>query len=222
MSAEEDRTLRQATCFRITVAAALLVGGGATVAWGGGVDALVFDGSFELGPPPASAWTEVNNSTCERIGDFSGEWYVSAYDGMYDYWAGGYCVDSLGVRFPVTSSVSQNVSVPADSAMLSFYYIAFRPDEDDVPADGDHAYVAVNGVELWTLPLIRANNTYPSWVGPITVDLGAYAGQSVELSFGGVPVGDITGNARFDYIEFIYALTPVESVSWGKVKSLYR
>ncbi len=214
--------MRRTTCFRIWIAAALVLVAGAAVARGGDIDALVFDGSFELGPPPASAWTEENNSTCERIGDFSGEWYVSAYDGTYDYWAGGYCTDSLGVRFPVISSVTQQVAVPADSAMLSFYYIAFRPDVDDNPADGDRAYVAVNGVEVWTLPLIRANNTYPSWVGPVTVDLSSYAGQSIALSFGGIPVGDITGNARFDYIEFAYAPTPAEPVTWGKVKSLYR
>lgn len=198
------------------VAAALAVGGSASAA-------LIHDGSFELGPPPASAWTELNNSECERIGEFSGEWYVSAYDGMYDYWAGGYCIDpGTGARFPVISSVTQTVTVPADSAMVSFHYIAFRPDPDDIPPDGDRAYLAINGVEVWTLEFIQANNTYPDWIGPVTVDLTAYAGQSVELTFGGIPVGDATGNARFDYIEFIYSPTPVQTGTWGRVKSLYR
>jgi hypothetical protein len=184
---------------------------------------LINDGSFELGPPPASAWTEENNSSCERIGDFSGEWYVSAYHGMYDYWAGGYCVnDSTGMPEPVISSVTQDVTVPAGETSLSFYYIAFRPDADDDPPDGDRGYVAVNGAEVWALPFIRANNTYPYWEGPITVDLSAFAGQSISLCFGGIPVGEMTGNARFDYIEFIAGQTPAMKTTWGEVKSTYR
>jgi hypothetical protein len=212
--------LKRATCFAWLMAASLASG----LALGGhAAAALIQDGSFELGPPPASAWTEANNSACERIGDFSGEWYVSAYDGLYDYWAGGYCVDpGTGQRFPVISSVTQTVTVPADRAMLSFYYIAFRPDPDDNPPDGDRAYVAIDGVEIWTLEFVQANNTYPNWVGPILVDLSAYAGQSIELTFGGVPVGEVTGNARFDYIEFVFTPTPVEPSSWGRLKALYR
>jgi hypothetical protein len=212
--------LKPTTCFALLVAVLLT----AVLAFGGSASAaLVHDGSFELGPPPTSAWTEVNNSTCERIGDFSGEWYVSAYEGTYDYWAGGYCIDPFsGIRFPVISSVTQTVTVPTDSTMLSFYYIAFRPDPDDNPPDGDRGYVAIDGVEVWTLAFIQANNTYPSWVGPVLVDLSAYAGQTVALTFGGVPVGDVTGNARFDYIEFVYTPTPVEVGTWGRLKSLYR
>jgi hypothetical protein len=183
---------------------------------------LINDGSFELGPPPASAWTEVNDSDCERIGDFSGEWYVSAYDGMYDYWAGGYCIDEFGHNVPVTSSVTQTVHVPVDRPTLTFFYIAFRPDPDDDPVDGDHAYVSVNGNEVWTLPFTRANNTYPNWAGPVTVDLCAFAGQDVSLSFGGITEGDVTGNARFDYIEFISGASPVGGAGWGWLKALYR
>jgi hypothetical protein len=165
---------------------------------------LINDGSFELGPPPASAWTELNDSDCERIGVWSGEWYVSALDGDNDFWAGGYCTDSgSGENVPINASVTQTVLVPSGSTTLSFYYIAFRPDSDDDPPDGDRAYVAVNGTETWTLPLIQNNNTYPSWTGPITVDLSAYAGQSISLTFGGVGVGTSTGNARFDLIELI-------------------
>src|SRR5262245_56601121 len=102
---------------------------------GGG---LINDGSFELGPPPASAWTEVGNPLCGRIGDFSGVWYVSAFDGTNDYWAGGYCDDGSG-PVPVISSVTLTISIAAETTQLSFYYIAFRPDADDVPRDGDHA-----------------------------------------------------------------------------------
>lgn len=185
--------------------------------------ALISDGSFELGPPPASAWTEVAAPVCERIGDFSGEWYVSAYDGTYDFWAGGYCNDEQsGQLLPATASVTQTVTVPAGNSVLSFYYVAFRPDADDTPADGDRAYVAVNGEEKWALPLTRASNTYPSWTGPIHVDLIAYAGQDVALSIGGVSVGSVTGNARIDQIEFVADSVPTRPATWGSLKAIWR
>lgn len=181
------------------------------------------DGSFEQGPPPASGWTEVSDHTCEWIGDHSGTWYVSAYDGTQDFWAAGYCLDDVsGQNEPVSTSVSQTLVVPADSTLLSFYYIAFRTAADDMPADGDHAYVAVDGAEVWTLPLTSDSNTYPSWVGPVLVDLAAWGGQSVTLSLGGVSVGAETGNLRFDLLTFEDSPTPVEGASWGAVKALYR
>ena len=79
-------------------------------------DALINDGSFENGPPPGSAWTEVTSTACEWIGDWSAVWGVAAHDGTYDYWAGGYCG---GV--PTTSSVSQaGIAVPATDNDLRF------------------------------------------------------------------------------------------------------
>lgn len=189
----------------------------------GGVRGMLNDGSFEQGPPPASAWTEVSNSpNCEWIGDHSGAWYVSSWHGYMDYWAGGYCTDDLGQSFPVTSSVTQTVHVPSDSTGLTFYYVSFRPDADDNPPDGDHVYVAVNGVEVWSMELIRANDTYPYWTGPIHLDLGIYGGQDISLSVGGISVGEATGNVRFDYFEWVPGPTAVEGSTWGAVKALYR
>jgi hypothetical protein len=182
---------------------------------------LINDGSFELGPPPASAWTEANSSTCERIGDWSVIWYVSSYHGYIDYWAGGYCDEGAG-NVPITSSVTQTILVPAGMTELSFYYVALRPDPDDNPPDGDRAYVAVNGVPVWTLPLVQAANTYPDWTGPVAVDLAAYSGQNVALTFGGVSVGSVTGNLRFDYIELRPGTVPVDGSTWGALKALYR
>lgn len=187
----------------------------------GGVRALINDGSFELGPPPGSAWTEVSDQACEWIGDWYSAWGVPALDGTYDYWAGGYCIVG-GLYMPTTSSVTQTVLVPVASPTLSFYYLAYRPDADDVPLDGDHGYVSVNGVEKWSLPFINANNTYPNWAGPVAVDLTAYAGQNITLALGSVSAGSYTGNVRFDYIEFVGGPVPAEPVTWGQVKSIYR
>lgn len=183
----------------------------------GGVRALINDGSFELGPPPGSAWTEVSSTACEWIGNWSSAWGVGALDGMNDYWGGGYCG---GV--PTSSSVTQTVLVPVGSSTLSFYYLAYRPDVDDVPPDGDHGYLQVNGVDKWTLAFTVANNTYPLWVGPVLLDLSAYEGQNVSLSFGAVSVGSLTGNFRVDYIEFVAGPTAAEQTTWGAVKAVYR
>jgi len=189
----------------------------------GGVRALINDGSFEQGPPPASAWTETSDWPCEWIGDWSSAWYVSSWDGYIDYWAGGYCYDeNSGLNQPTTSSVRQSIFIPAGNAILSFYYVSFRVDGDDDPPDGDRAYVSVDGVVVWELPFLQATNTYPNWYGPVLVDLGAWQGQTVELELGGVSEGTGTGNLRFDFFELLPGGgTPVERASWGRVKSLY-
>lgn len=158
-----------------------------------GPDALINDGSFENVPPPASAWTEITDQPCEWIGDWSSVWGLAAYDGVYDYWGGGYCSD-----LPTTSSVSQTVTLPVTDTVLYFWYVAYRPDADD--ADPDTAYISVNGTNVWTLNLIQANNTYPNWV-EANVDLTAYAGQTVSLVLGAISQGTSTGNIRYDYIQ---------------------
>jgi hypothetical protein len=160
-----------------------------------GIDVLVNDGSFENGPPPASAWTEVSDSPCEWIGDWSGAWGVGAFDGIYDFWGGGYCNN-----VPTTTSVSQSITVPATDNTLSFWYISFRPSAED--PDPDYAQVAVNGTPVWTLDFLQANDTYPNWVN-VMLDLSAYAGQLVDLEFAGISNGALTGNIRFDYIEWV-------------------
>jgi hypothetical protein len=184
---------------------------------------LLYDGSFELGPPPASGWTETTSPASERIGDWSGIWYKAAYEGTYDYWAGGYD-DLYGLG--ITSSVRQTLTVPADSAALTFHYLAWRVDPDDSPADGDSVYVAVNGVRMWRMAMTTANNTRPAglltWSDAVRLDLRAWAGQSIELTFGGASEGDFTGNVRFDAVEFLPSTVPVEARSWGSVKTAYR
>ncbi len=157
-------------------------------------EALINDGSFENGPPPASAWTEATNGTCEWIGDFLGVWGVAAHDGDFDFWAGGYCGGA-----PTSSSVTQaNIPVTATDNELRFWILSYRPDDDD--ADPDQAYVQVNGTTVWTYDLIQDNDTYPNWVEQI-VDLSAWAGQNVTLKFGADSAGDETGNIRFDFIQ---------------------
>ena len=169
---------------------------------------LVNDGSFENGPPPGSAWTEVTNSTCEWIGDWSGVWGAGAKDGTFDFWAGGYCGGT-----PASSSVAQSgIAVPATDNMLHFWIMSYRPDPDD--PDLDQAYLQVNGVTVWTYDLIVANDTFPNWVEK-TFDMSPYANQNVELKFGANSAGASTGNIRFDYISIGEPPPPPERCSAG-------
>ncbi len=154
---------------------------------------LVNDGSFENGPPPASGWAGTSDNGCEWIGDWATTWGEEAYHGTYDFWAGGYC-DGV----PSTNLVSQNVTVPISETTLSFQYMAYRPSDDD-PTPDDYAYVSVNGTPVWQLNMIQSNDTFPNWAHA-SIDLSAYAGQSIELTLGAVSVGDLTGNVRFDFI----------------------
>jgi hypothetical protein len=169
---------------------------------------LVNDGSFENGPPPASAWTETTNNLCEWIGDWSGIWGAAAYDGTYDYWAAGYCSG-----LPSTDSVEQTITVPA-SGVLSFWYMAYRPDSDDAAVDT--AYISVDGTVVWSLDLIQANDTYPNWV-QASVDLSAYAAQTVNLKLGANSFGDLTGNIRFDFLEFPTGCDLPSDIPWLSV-----
>ena len=192
-SGANGNSLSQENSFRVATPSVILKNSDSNLL------ALINDGSFENGPPPGSAWTEVTDQPCEWIGDWSSVWGVPAFDGLYDYWAGGYCGG-----IPTTSHVSQaSIVVPAGSATLSFWYISYRPDADD---GGDYAYISVNGTTVWTLDLIQANDTYPNFVNA-TVDLSAYAGQNVTLEFGAVSGGASTGNIRFDFIEWLVSET---------------
>jgi hypothetical protein len=162
-----------------------------------GIPNAVADGSFEDGPPPDSAWTEVTNNTdCTQIGDWMDTWEAPSYHGVFDFWAGGRCNDVI-----TTNSVSQTITIPVTSTTLSFQYMTFRQSPDD-PIPDDYGYVTVNGSQVWQLDLTQANNTRPNWV-EVAVDLSAYAGQTVSLRLGVQNTGDNNGNMRVDYVKML-------------------
>jgi hypothetical protein len=155
---------------------------------------LVRDGGFENGPPPASLWREKTNTTCEWILDPTPVWGIPAHTGTYAFWAGGYCGPAN------TNQISQPVKVRPSHPVLQFYAVYFRPDMDDPPAV-DRFYVQVGNTTVFSKNLIQANDTYPNWVLE-TVDLSAYADQTVKLSFGARSVGELTGNVLVDDVAF--------------------
>ena len=169
---------------------------------------LLNDGSFENGAPPASSWTETTDNACEWIGDWSSVWAAAAFDGIYDFWGGGYCSGA-----PSTDSVEQSITV-APGGQLSFWYLAYRVDPDDPSVDT--AYISVDGTTVWTLDLTTANNTFPNWV-KATADLSAYEGQTVVLKLGVNSFGSQTGNIRFDFLEWSTGCELPSDIPWLSV-----
>ena len=163
---------------------------------GGGADCnLINDGSFENGPPPASAWTMwADPPDCNGLWILDPSPYIApAYDGTYAYWAGGYCGE-----LPSSDYVEQSISIPADATNLKFMTLLNRTNADD-PPDSDWFYVKVNGTPIYTQEMIQANNTYPNWVER-TLDISTYAGQTVTLRFEASSAGDLIGNVLVDYV----------------------
>ena len=161
---------------------------------------LINDGSFENGPPAASAWTEWRNPGSEsRILDPSDYFYCSGTSvyphngGDYSWWGAGYSDGN-----PVSNYVEQEITIPNDATQLSFYTVFFREDEDD-PSPDDVFYVTVSGETVFERDMVQANDSCPDWVEQ-TVDISEYAGQTVTLRFEATSVGDITGNVLVDYI----------------------
>ncbi len=162
------------------------------------LQALVHDGDFENNP---SAWNMASSSSdCgSRIGNWYPIWNVTAYSGSLDYWGGGYCNN-----VPVSSYITQTITVPADAQQLGFYYLAYRPDAGD---DGlDYAYVQVDGRTLWTLDSTATSNTYPNWQ-VVRLDISEIAGETVTLQAGFLSTGALTGNVRLDFFHYIEETT---------------
>ena len=165
---------------------------------------LINDGSFENGPPAASAWTEWKNPAgTSRIVDPLSEWGLNSYDGTYSWWGGGYTGAQNDI--PVSNYVEQEITIPADATQLKFYMISHRPDPDD-PAPADFFYVSINSATTpFALELVQANDS-PGCPGACeweekSVDISAYAGQTVTLRFEAQSDGSSdTGNVLVDYI----------------------
>jgi|GEM_PF-3981317 len=169
----------------------------------------VLDGDFELGPPPASEWTEVTVQGGEWILDPSGVWGFPAHSGTYCYWSGGYWGGTAE-----TSYVEQTVDVPLVAPELYFWAVFYRPDADEF--DGDGFYVEVDGNQEYWMEFTQANDTYPDWVQQGPIDLSAYAGTTVNLRLGNTLVGATTGNALIDDVSIPGSACPEADLSLVK------
>jgi len=153
---------------------------------------LINDGSFENGPPPASAWTEWSSTGLEWIIDVAPIWGIPAFHGTYTFWAGGYSGFT-----PNSDYVEQNINIPTGTTNIRFWTNFYRPDDDDV--DADVFRVTINGTPIFSRDMVRAHDTYPSWEEQV-VNISGYAGQTVMLRFEATSAGDLTGNVLVDHI----------------------
>lgn len=151
---------------------------------------LVNDGSFESSP---TDWTEWSTGGVSKILDPSTLLGISAYDGTYVFWAGGYVGGG-----PDPGYVEQAVAIPASALSLKFMANYYRPDADD-PADPDFFTVSINGTQVFSKELLQAADTYPDWIKEV-IDVSDYAGQTVTLRFEGLCGGTETGNVFIDFI----------------------
>lgn len=169
-------------------------------------DFLVPDGDFE--DDPTTIWSQLSNTPCDNwiIDDDLVGGAPNAYSGNRYFFGGGVC-DVNGDVFVNSNHAEQTLTVDTVDNLLSFWYYSIRFGADS-PVTDDFAYVEVNGNREWEIPLIFSENTN-GWAN-VTVDLSAYANQSVSLRFGvdnGIETG--VGHVFFDFIEF-QSGTPIE------------
>ncbi|HEY1014684.1 MAG TPA: hypothetical protein VGE07_18380, partial [Herpetosiphonaceae bacterium] len=131
---------------------------------GSGGSSAVVNGNFD----GAGGWTENSTSGTPLIG--------APPAGMLA--RSGSQVAKLGGRDDESAAVAQTVTVPAGSPSVSFWY-QVRSEEDGCTFD--LAALRINGTEVWSKDLCAGTVT-GAWTSQ-TVNLGAYAGQTVTLRF---------------------------------------
>lgn len=135
---------------------------------------LINDGGFEMGPPPTSAWTVGDASSCPTI-EWSGVEGVTPKTGLFMFYGGGYC---KGVAAP--NSVSQSVTIPNGTKSLTFWIYSIREGADDSDND-DVLRVLFGNSLLYSYPLNTASNT-DAWK-KMTLDVSMFAGKTDTLIF---------------------------------------
>ncbi|MDH6580378.1 putative Ig domain-containing protein [Kitasatospora sp. MAP5-34] len=127
---------------------------------------LIGNGGFETGS--AAPWTAtsgvINSDTTSE----------PAHSGSYDAWLDGY-------GSAHTDTLSQAVTIPAGCKASFTYWLHIDTAKTGTTAS-DKLTVTANGTTLKTFSNVNANSGYALQ----TVDLSAYAGQTVTLKFTGV------------------------------------
>ena len=99
------------------------------------------------------------------------------------------------------NSATQTVMV--ESCSLSFWYATLINGDDD-----GFYYVSVDGIDVWTLQNLLANDnglTYEQVVVDVCAAAGVNVGDSVDLEFGArdATLGGPAGNVLFDVVEWV-------------------
>jgi hypothetical protein len=138
---------------------------------------LLTNPGFESGDV---AWVDTPNV----VGQWGPE--EPAHSGTWSAWLDGDTQSN-------TDSISQSVSIPADSTAVLSYYVHIDTSETSA-SPIDTMTVAAGSVVLQTLSNLNAAAGYLYE----QVDLSAYAGQGINLSFTGVQAGAVTTSFVLD------------------------
>ncbi|MFY7971959.1 MAG: hypothetical protein ACOVOO_08455, partial [Flavobacteriales bacterium] len=137
-------------------------------------------GFMPVGPSFHSAWTNVS-TPCNR---------------QKSVWVGGYYNGA-----PQASWAQRTLNVPAQGNMFKFHYLTL--DGENETGD-EFAHVSINGTTVYSISMSDEEVT-DGWV-EATIDLSAFAGQSVELRiFNDEPVGNNIGNVFFSCMTWAVA-----------------
>ncbi len=157
------------------------------------------NGDFEQG---SGGWTEFSSSGFDLIVDELAQGTVSPHSGNWAAWLGG-ADNELSI-------ISQQVTIPTNSPILSFYYWISSGDA----CNFDFSGVAINQSNVAVQDLCAATSTN-SWVQGL-VDLSSFAGQSVTLSLWAETDESVNSNLFIDDVGFQASLTAVNGVSTGR------
>ncbi len=142
------------------------------------------NGDFERG---AVEWAEYSSNGWDLIvTDFPGN--LPLHSGNWAVWLGGDDNE--------TSRIQQQITVPAIRPYLSYWH--WIASEDD--CSYDYGYVAVNGATVDSYDLCEEMKT-DEWVQH-TVDLRAYAGQTVALEIRAETDSSLNSNLFIDDVTF--------------------
>ena len=145
------------------------------------------NGSFEGGH---TAWEEFSVHGWELLYPRStGFPPISPHGGIWEAWLGGPPVD--------ISVIQQQVEVVSGSPYLEFHQWATS---DETTCTHDHAYVAINGLDLYTRGICVISDG--AWIRTV-VDLTDYIGTTVTLEFRLETNSSLTTNWYLDDISFI-------------------
>ena len=155
----------------------------------------VFEESFENG---LGNWTliDADGDGYNWMDSQTNPWEGTGYDGLYVAYSSSYVngpspFEPGTVLFPDNWMISQEFTVPAENAVLSWYHSASDPEYNQ---ENYSVYVG-NGTDPSGYTEVVYNgyptNTEQGEYQNVTVDLSAYAGQTVQLAFRHHDVSDM-------------------------------
>ncbi|MEW5957775.1 MAG: serine protease [Chloroflexota bacterium] len=151
----------------------------------------IVNGDFESGP---TGWTEYSSNGYDLILPVS-LMFIPPYSGSWATWLGG-------VDYEI-SYIQQQVTVPSSSPFLVYWHWI---DSDD-DCGYDFGGVIVNNTTVDVYDLCSSTNTW-AWVKH-TVNLSAYAGQSISLQIRAETDESISSSLYVDKVSFQPTATSV-------------